>query len=384
LSGSPTTYSVNGYGEMIADRIRMDAYVEALRRSVGPQSVVLDLGAGTGIMALVAAKLGARRVYAVEPSAALQLGREAARVNGLAGRIEFLEMLASEVTLPEPANVLISDLRSSLPLYQRHVPSIADARRRLLVSGATIIPREDSLWAAIVEAHDVHEALLRPWSRDGYGVDLSAGRSVATSTPRAVRLEAEQLLSRPLAWETLDYRTREQTDAKAEIHFEIVRSGAGHGIVLWFDSVLTEGVSITNAPGAAKLIYGQVLLPWPEAVSLKRGDEIAISLRAGLVRHDYAWRWATRIERRGRLLTTFEQSTLGGAPLSLNSLRKRREAHVPVLTEDGAIDRDILNQIDGRRTLGEVAHLLVERHPGRFPDWKDALRRASELSARYR
>jgi protein arginine N-methyltransferase 1 len=335
-------------------------------------------------MALIAAKLGARRVYAVEPSAALQLGREAARANGLAERIEFFEMLASEVTLPEPADVLVSDLRSTLPLYQRHLPSIADVRRRLLAPGATIIPREDSLWAAIVEAHEVHESLLRPWINNGYGVDLSAGRGMATSSLRGVRLKAEQLLSPSIAWETLDYRIRERTNADADVRFEIDRSGDGHGIGLWFDSVLTEGVSITNAPGCAQLIYGQTLLPWPEAVSLKRSDEITVSLRARLAGHDYAWRWGTRVERRGSLVATFEQSSLAGAPLSLNSLHKRREAHVPILNEDGEVDRDVLNQIDGQRTLGEVARLLAERHPRRFPTWKEALRRACALSSRYR
>jgi protein arginine N-methyltransferase 1 len=335
-------------------------------------------------MALVAAKLGARRVYAVEPSAALQLGREAARANGLAERIEFFEAMASEVTLPELADVLVSDLRGTLPLYQSHLLSIADARRRLLAPGATIIPREDSLWAAIVEAREAHESLLRPWFTNGYGVDLSAGRSMSTSTLRGVRLKAEQLLSQPLVWETLDYRTREQTDAMADVCFEIDRPGDGHGIGLWFDSVLTDDVSITNAPGGAKLIYGQTLLPWPEAVSLQRGDEIAVSLRAAFVGHDYAWRWTTRVERRGCLVVTFEQSSLAGAPLSLSLLRKRREGYVPVLTEDGEIDRDVLSQINGKRTLGEVALLLAERHPRRFSTWKDALRRACALSGRYR
>ena len=57
-------YSLADYGTMIADRVRLDAHAEALRRVVTPASIVLDVGAGTGVMSLLACKFGARRVYA--------------------------------------------------------------------------------------------------------------------------------------------------------------------------------------------------------------------------------------------------------------------------------------------------------------------------------
>jgi len=66
-------YSLADYGTMIADRKRLDEYAEALRRLVTPRSIVLDIGAGTGVMSLLACKLGARRVYAIEPSPVIQI-----------------------------------------------------------------------------------------------------------------------------------------------------------------------------------------------------------------------------------------------------------------------------------------------------------------------
>ena len=62
-------FTLRNYGEMIDDAVRMDAYVAALRRVVKPGDVVLDIGTGTGIFAVLAARLGARRVFAVEPEA---------------------------------------------------------------------------------------------------------------------------------------------------------------------------------------------------------------------------------------------------------------------------------------------------------------------------
>lgn len=71
-------HSIANYGAMIADRVRVSAYADALRRVITSDSVVIDLGTGTGIFALLACRFGARRVYAIEPSDAIQVAREIA------------------------------------------------------------------------------------------------------------------------------------------------------------------------------------------------------------------------------------------------------------------------------------------------------------------
>src|SRR5437870_1780607 len=113
-------YSIYAYGRMIADNVRMAAYVQALRQSVKPNSVVLDIGTGTGIFALLACQFGARKVYAIEPDDAIQVARDIAVANGYAERIEFIQNLSTKVMLPERADVIISDLRGVLPWFQQH------------------------------------------------------------------------------------------------------------------------------------------------------------------------------------------------------------------------------------------------------------------------
>src|SRR6185503_18642477 len=117
-----------------------------LRQVMKSDSVVMDLGSGPGVFALLACKLGARRVYAVEPSNVIGLAREAADANGCADRIQFFEKLSTEITLDEPATIIISDLRGVLPWFQQHIPSMIDARKRLLASGGTLIPQRDTVW----------------------------------------------------------------------------------------------------------------------------------------------------------------------------------------------------------------------------------------------
>src|SRR5437867_2580258 len=142
-------YSIADYGAMISDEVRMGAFVRALRQAVKPGAVVIDIGTGTWIFALLACRFGARRVYAIEPDDAIQVAREIAVANGCADRIEFIQDLSTGVTLGERADVIISDIGGVLPWFQQHIPSIADARRRFLAPGGALIPQRDTAWAAV-------------------------------------------------------------------------------------------------------------------------------------------------------------------------------------------------------------------------------------------
>ncbi|MEK6613217.1 MAG: 50S ribosomal protein L11 methyltransferase, partial [Gemmatimonadota bacterium] len=93
------SYSVIDYVAMIGDPVRTGAYVRALRKMVTHDSVVLDLGAGFGFFAVLAAKLGAKHVYAIEPDEAIGLGPALARANGVADRVTFFQGDARQVTL---------------------------------------------------------------------------------------------------------------------------------------------------------------------------------------------------------------------------------------------------------------------------------------------
>lgn len=92
---------VAAYGSMIGFKSRMSAYARALEAHVVAGSVVLDIGAGTGILSFLACRAGASKVYAVESEDIVQLARETAADNGLSSRIEFIQGLSTEIELPE-------------------------------------------------------------------------------------------------------------------------------------------------------------------------------------------------------------------------------------------------------------------------------------------
>lgn len=315
-------YSINGFGRMMADTERMRAYTEALRRSIRPDSVVIDIGTGTGILALIACRLGARRVYAIEPGDAIQVARACAADNGYAERIEFFQAQSFDVELPERADVIVSDLRGVLPPHRRHFDTISDARRRWLKPDGILIPQRDRLWAAAVTAPELYADYVAPWSGNGFGLSLDRARRMAVNAPRKAIVQPEQLLTEPRCWAELDYRGIEDADVSGSVEWIAEAPGTGHGLVLWFDTELIPGVSFSNAPGGRELIYGNLFLPWEEPVSLSPGDPIDVALQARQVDGDYIWRWNTRVSTpSGELKANFSQSTFFGVPLSGARLR---------------------------------------------------------------
>jgi len=383
----PTGYRILSYGEMIADHPRMDGYAEALRQAVRPGCMVLDIGAGTGIFSLLACQFGAAEVHAVEPNDAIELARTMAGANGCTDRIHFHQTLSTRLTLPRPADVIISDLRGVLPLFQHHIAAIADARRRLLAPGGVLIPGRDRLWAALIEDPKLYRPYAEPWLRNDYGLDLSAGQPLVVNTWRKINAKAEQLLVPPQRWATLDYRTIEEPDVTGELAWTVERPGTAHGLVVWFDAELAEGIGFSNAPGQPELIYGQAFFPLQAPVTLSVGDRVSVTLKANLVDDDYLWRWDTRVAGGGdpeSVKAAFRQSTFYGAPVSLDSLKRREQGFVPGRPEAVAIDQFALARMDGGTSLGEIAAELAARFPQRFPRRQDALTYIADLAERYR
>ncbi len=379
-------YDLIGYGSMIADSVRTEAYARALRGAVKPDSVVLDIGTGTGLFALLACRFGARRVYAVEPSDAIALARDIARANGFGERTTFIQRMSERVTLPEPVDIIVSDIRGVLPLCQRSVQSVLDARRRLLEPGGILIPGRDLLMVALVDAPNLYEKHALPWDAPIYGLDMTAARRFVNNTWHNGRATPEQLLVAPKQWGEFDYATLESPDVRGDVSWTAERTGTAHGLSVWFDSELAPGAAFSNAPDHPRLIYGSGFFPLSEPVAVNEGDRINVSLRADLVGEDYTWSWDTKVrasECSEEIRADFKQSSFYSSPMLQTELHKRAANHRPTLTEDGQIALHILQLMHEECTLEHIARQVCARFPARFPDWPTALGHVGAFSSDY-
>ena len=384
-------YSIGDYGDMIADKVRMDPYAYTLKAAIGPDSVVLDIGTGTGMHALLACKFGARKVYAVEPNDAIHLARELAQLNGFADRIEFFQDVSTHVTLPEKADIIVSDLRGVLPLYGEHIPSIIDARRRHLAPDGLLIPKRDTVWVALVEARGVYNDLTKPWDYP-YGLDMEQAKQIVLNSwieENTDTFRKNNLLMEPRIWTVLDYSSIKSPDVSSSILIrKATRDGTAHGLLLWFDGEIAEGIHIYNGPQADKVaeVYGCGFFPLLEPVTITKGDTITLDIRADLVKGQYNWNWHTRIHSNDNpqaIKANFKQSTSFDSALNAESIAMHASNLQPTLGEEGEIDHFILGRMNGRTTLDKIAQQVQKRFPARFKAPREALIYVYDLSQQY-
>jgi protein arginine N-methyltransferase 1 len=378
-------YEMVNYGGMIADTGRTASYARALETNIIPGSVILDIGTGPGILALLACRYGAGKVYAVEPYDVIQAAREAATASGFADRVECMQASTTDIVLPEKVDGIVADLRGVLPPFQRSLLSIIDARDRFLKPDGWIVAARDTMWAAVVSSPALHDVVTNAW-QTAYGFDFSGARVRAANQWLGRSVNAEDLLVEPQCWAVVDYKNIQRPDVSGDASWPIERDGVAHGVTVWFDCETAPGLGFSNSPASSERhVYKQAFFPWPEATRLVRGDHLTVRLRADFVQSDYVWSWDTRLVDggSGKMKVTYRQSSFFGTQPSRDRLCRRAHAFVAELNEDSRIDRRILALMDEKLTLGEIGSRILAEFPSRFKDWYGALTRAGDLSERY-
>ncbi|HUQ98876.1 MAG TPA: 50S ribosomal protein L11 methyltransferase [Gemmatimonadaceae bacterium] len=302
-------YSLSNYNQMIADKVRTAAYNRALRATVKPGSVVVELGSGTGYFAVLACKLGARKVYAIEPNKAIETAQKIAEANGCADRIEFIHDMSTHVTLPEQGDVILSDLRGALPFFGGHIPSIIDARERLLAPGGVLIPQKDELFAAFVSSSSVYAKFSDVAPDDPDAPDMSLMRAPLRNIVTRTDIKASDCVSGPLRIGSIDYATVASPTFRSAANWAPVEPTVTHGMCLWFDATLTEGVGYSSGPFGSDMVYGRLFFPFAEPIVAEKGDSISVTFHATLMGSHYVWRWNTLVTTPdGSIKADFRQS----------------------------------------------------------------------------
>jgi protein arginine N-methyltransferase 1 len=349
-------YSVLSYGRMAVDAVRMDAYARAIASAVRPNSVVIDLGCGTGIMSLLALRAGARRVHGVEMDAAVWVARDLAASNGYGDKFVVHHGSSLDLVLDEPADVVVSDLRGSFPLFGQHLAALEDAKRRLLAPGGVLMPVRDRLFVAIAQT-DAHRLdLERGWAGiERNGFDASAARyatlnSAYTDDTSPVR--ADQLVSEPKVWAELRYGEPFTRSLNATVDLAITRGGTAHAVVIWFEATIHGDIGYTNAPGH-NAVYQRLVFPLLDPVRVAAGETARVTLRTDVGGDQ--WAWDTEIAGGSRV----RQATFLGMPASAQSLIRESPTAVPSRSPSGDRAVRALEMMDGQHTLEQIADELA-------------------------
>lgn len=273
--------------ELLADEKRTLAYREAIRQTVRPGDVVVDLGSGSGILSFLACEAGAGHVYAIDNGHMADVVTYLARHLGLSGRVTVFHQLSTEVVLPRPADVLVTETMGSLGYDEHILGYILDARNRLLREGAAIIPRSVALHIVPVELPEIYRKHIDFWGEPRYGFDLSPLRFFASNSLGYVQLDPAAGIAAEARLIDVDLRTHETALVSGQTTFTTERDATVHGFGAWFTTTLAEGVSLsTRDPGATH--WRHVFLPLEAPLSVTRGDEIRLELETD---DGKVWRW---------------------------------------------------------------------------------------------
>ena len=362
----------------LSDSVRLDTFARAVAATVRPGDVVVDLGTGTGLLALMACRAGARHVYAIELSGMVEIARALAAANGFSDRVTFLHQHSRDVQLPEPADVLLADLVGGMGFEAGLFPTYDDARR-FLKRGARTVPRALTLSAAPVEAPDLFSE-VQFWSRGFAGFNSEPVLKWACNTGYPRLLEPSAVLSSQSVSTVTDPVGGARL-IRLQGRSTIERDGTIHGIGCWFDAELAPGVRLSNAPGAAiRLNRRNVFLPLNAAVPVSRDDWVDIHLRIRPFDQLVSWDVTVHTESGD---VRERHSTLDGMLLSREEMHSHTPASIPRLTRRGEARRAILELCDGHRTLAAIEREVHARHPDLFPVLGEAQAFVAEVVARY-
>ncbi len=285
---------------MICDRVRTEAFQRAIASVVHPGDVVLDVGAGSGILSVFAARAGAARVYAVEQTSVAVFAQDLVAANGVAEIVKVIHGDVTDVEAPERVDAIVSEWLGGFGIDEGMLVPVILARDRWLKPGGVMIPRSVTAWAALV--HDRYLGETVEFLRDNpYGVALeelvektvneisySGGfRHLAAGDSRS---EASRLWTTDVGLIPLE---QAQAPHEAEFLLPVHHHGTANALALWFSAELAPGITLSVGPGDPPTHWGMTTAPLRSPVELTPGMVVRARVRTALARPAGTWTsWA--------------------------------------------------------------------------------------------
>ncbi|WP_083101195.1 50S ribosomal protein L11 methyltransferase [Pseudophaeobacter leonis] len=266
---------------MLADRARNSAYAEAIATKVKPGDVVLDIGCGAGLTAMLAARAGAKHVYTCEQQPLIaQAAERVIAQNGLSDRITVIpkwsHTIVVGVDIPEAADVVISEIVDTVLLGEGALATLTHAMSALAKPQARAIPERGTLMAHPVESGKLMD-MWRPQEVEGF--DLSAFHrfaGIAQLTPNDFKACAFRVLGPATELFQFDFTRPNINPARTTTDLSCTGAGSIHAVLVSFTMVLAPGIQVTNGLNSGGH-WGRTafLLDSPKAA--KPGDRLTVT-----------------------------------------------------------------------------------------------------------
>ena len=247
---------------LLSHRMRIQKFHDAIAKIVKSDDYVIDLGTGSGILAILAAKQGARVTAIDANSESLRYAKEAAEKNKVDDRIEFVHSHFQDFKSKEKADVVLCEMLSSVMLIEQQIPASRYAVKHLLKSSGHIIPELVTLFVVPVQ----NEKL---WKR--FEIEDIIFPRIPQTTEKEDCDDLADL--KELARFDLTTLTGNEDIINKHLEFTILQKGTVHGLAGMFESKLCENIILDMADG-----WRELFMPLPEPISVSRGEHFNLRI----------------------------------------------------------------------------------------------------------
>jgi protein arginine N-methyltransferase 1 len=296
---------------LLADRVRNAAFHVALERAiVKGETTVADIGAGTGFLGFLAARLGARRVDLYESAGVAEVARRLMRHNRLRN-CQILEMHSTEALEPDRVDVVVCETLGNYAFEENIIETLNDARKRFLKPGGVTIPAAvRQLMCPVVGGRFFAE--LAAWDSVGYGLDFGPAKTMTLNNIYVRTFAPGDLLDEARAarlWDELSFRQHNKTTRSGEAGWTLDRRAMIYGLALWWSADLADGIALSTGPLDPRTHWEQLYLPVLEPIPVEAGQALTARVRS-----------TTSYARGTNVVWTLTLRDAGGRQLSHQSL----------------------------------------------------------------
>ncbi|CAA2142139.1 50S ribosomal protein L11 methyltransferase [Hyphomicrobium sp. ghe19] len=267
---------------LIADQVRNEAFFAALKAVIVPgKSVVADIGAGTGLLGLMASKLGAREVFLFETAEVAGVAAAVLKANK-AKRCHLIPSHSTEFQDKLAVDVIVSETLGNYALEENIIATLADARQRFLKPGGHIIPDGLIQYVAPVVTPRIDEE-LRAWERVGHGLDLAIAQTMSLNNAYVRHLQPHEILDgcrSAMVWDEVDLTTETKSKRRGDAEWRLPRPAKIYGFATWWKVELVPGIGFSTGPLSPRTHWEQLYFPLLAPIDARPSDVVSIDLRS--------------------------------------------------------------------------------------------------------
>ncbi|TJZ57115.1 methyltransferase domain-containing protein [Streptomyces piniterrae] len=267
---------------MLNDTERNDALIVALERRIPAGAHVLDIGTGTGLLAMAAARAGAGRVVTCEENPLLaEIARQIIAQHGMSDVITVVNKRSTHLVmgsdLERPVDVIISEVVDCGLIGEGLLPTMRHAREHLLAPGGVLIPGAARLYGQLIQS-EVASGLNRVGNAGGFDVSLMNVASTRGHFPVRLHTWPHDVLSGPVELLDFDLLTGPLAAGSRVVPVPATAAGPAHALVAWFELDLGSGVVLRNSPDNVGSHWMQALIPFDKPAMVGPGDRLDVEL----------------------------------------------------------------------------------------------------------